>query len=86
MLAICALLFENGCSKLFLLRVKEYWRRIEDEEFLDNLQNRVAELVIALDIKAIFCDEVHTLQSKFVGEFCHTSPPDVPWADVRRIF
>jgi hypothetical protein len=77
----CALLFDNGCADLFLQRVQDYWKNIDDETWLRNWQRKVSELSSVFGLRAIFCDEVHSLQSLFIGHFCHTSTPLV-WDNV----
>ncbi len=66
--------------------VEEAWAQIDNDLFLAALRNKVAVSVRKYDIRAIFCDELHSLQTDFVGEFCHISPPsNMPpgcWSDV----
>ncbi len=78
---MCALLFDIGFADLFLLRVNDYWKNIDNETWFTLWQGKVRNLATAFGLRAVFCDEVHALQSLYIGHFCHTSPPPV-WNEV----
>ncbi len=42
---------------------------------IENLTKRAKSNIAKHNITALFCDEVHSLQDKFVGMFCHTGTP-----------
>ncbi len=84
--AICSQVFDNQCGTYFREHMlKDAWTQVNDNNWLKSLYLEVEQYVQQYNIQALFCDEVHSLQGKRVGEFSHTALPaeDKDWPEVQ---
>lgn len=83
--AICSQVFDNQCGAYFREHMLEdAWTQMNDDNWLKKLYLEVEQYAWQYNIQALFCDEVHSLQGKCVGEFSHTALPaeDKDWPEV----